>query len=245
LTQLHDVAKRLLVADTSNATTSAVGLPESYRRWRESRLGQITDALEERLLLDLLGPVRGLSVLDVGCGDGVLASALARRGARVTGLDTDPQMLAAAHHRAKSESIELRLVRGRAEALPFEGETFDRVVAVTVLCFVRETDRAISEIARILKPGGRLVIGELGRWSLWAAIRRVKGWLEGCSLPHSERTAVAFGGARTERRQDCWSDLLPAYRYCGAFVGAFRRLVRPLDEYRRGLHRSAREQARS
>jgi ubiquinone biosynthesis O-methyltransferase len=170
------VAKRLLVADTSNATTSAVGLPESYRRWRESRLGQITDALEERLLLDLLGPVRGLSVLDVGCGDGVLASALARRGARVTGLDTDPQMLAAAHHRAKSESIELRLVRGRAEALPFEGETFDRVVAVTVLCFVRETDRAISEIARILKPGGRLVIGELGRWSLWAAIRRAKGW---------------------------------------------------------------------
>jgi ubiquinone/menaquinone biosynthesis C-methylase UbiE len=85
-------------------------------------------------------------------------------------------MLAAAHRRAQSESIELHLVRGRAEALPFEGQTFDRVVAVTVLCFVPEADRAISEIARILKPGGRLVIGELGRWSLWAALRRVKGW---------------------------------------------------------------------
>ena len=128
------------------------------------------------MLLDLLEPVDGLRVLDIGCGDGVLGSALARRGARVTGLDTDPQMLAAAERRAQNESIELHLVRGRAEALPFEGETFDRVVAVTVLCFVRETDQAIKEIARILKPGGRLVIGELGRWSLWAAIRRVKGW---------------------------------------------------------------------
>ena len=155
---------------------SPTGLPAAYDHWRSSRLGQITDALEERVLLGLLGPVRGLSVLDVGCGDGVLGSALARRGARVTGLDTDPRMLAAAHRRAQSESIELRLVRGRAETLPFEDETFDRVVAVTVLCFVPETDRAISEIARILKPGGRLVIGELGRWSLWAAIRRVKGW---------------------------------------------------------------------
>jgi 2-polyprenyl-3-methyl-5-hydroxy-6-metoxy-1,4-benzoquinol methylase len=61
--------------------------PAAYEEWRSSRLGQITDALEERLLLDLLGPVRGLAVLDVGCGDGVLASALARRGAQVTGLD--------------------------------------------------------------------------------------------------------------------------------------------------------------
>ena len=155
---------------------SPTELPAAYEHWRSSRLGQITDALEERLLLDLLGPVQGLSVLDIGCGDGVLGSALARRGAHVTGLDPDPQMLAAAHRRAQSESIELRLVRGRAETLPFEDETFDRVVAVTVLCFVPETDRAISEIARILKPGGRLVIGELGRWSLWAAIRRVKGW---------------------------------------------------------------------
>jgi ubiquinone biosynthesis O-methyltransferase len=158
------------------AGRSPAGLPAAYEHWRSSRLGRITDALEERLLLDLLGPVRGLNVLDVGCGDGVLASALARRGARVTGLDTDAQMLAAADRRAQRESIELHLVRGRAEALPFQAETFDRVVAVTVLCFVRETDRALGEIARILKPGGSVVIGELGRWSPWAAIRRVKGW---------------------------------------------------------------------
>jgi ubiquinone biosynthesis O-methyltransferase len=180
---------------------SPTGLPAAYDHWRSSRLGQITDALEERVLLGLLGPVRGLSVLDVGCGDGVLGSALARRGACVTGLDTDPRMLAAAHHRAQSESIELHLVRGRAEALPFEGETFDRVVAVTVLCFVRETDRAVSEIARVLKPGGHVVIAELGRWSLWAAIRRVKGW---CGAPTWK--AVRFHTAKELR------SLLEAHR---------------------------------
>lgn len=151
-------------------------LPESYRSWRRSYLGRITDALEERLILDLLGPVNGLIVLDLGCGDGKMASRLARHGAQVTGLDADPLMLAAAHRRAKAERVELILVRGSVETPPFPDASFDRIVAVTVLCFVREADRAIAEMARLLRPGGRLVIGELGRRSLWAAIRRFRGW---------------------------------------------------------------------
>jgi ubiquinone/menaquinone biosynthesis C-methylase UbiE len=163
--------------DTLADRCSVAGLAESYSRWRRSRLGRITDALEERLVFELLGPVDRLNVLDVGCGDGALASALSRRGAAVTGLDADPRMLVAAQARAEAESIGLNLVCGRAEALPFPDGVFDRVMAVTVLCFVHEADRAIAEMARVLRPGGRLVIGELGRWSLWAAIRRIRGWL--------------------------------------------------------------------
>ena len=71
-------------------------LINSYARWRSSRLGQITDALERQLLFELVGPVVGKTLLDVGCGDGELASELARRGAIVTGLDADPAMIAAA-----------------------------------------------------------------------------------------------------------------------------------------------------
>jgi ubiquinone/menaquinone biosynthesis C-methylase UbiE len=154
----------------------------AYERWRSSRLGRITDALEERVVLDLLGPLRGERVLDVGCGDGALASALSRAGASVTGLDVDPRMLAAASRRigewASGEwASGVCLVAGRAERLPFRDATFDRVVAVAVLCFVREADRAVAEAARVLRPGGRLVIGELGRWGLWAARRRIRGWL--------------------------------------------------------------------
>lgn len=165
-------------ASPREVSAESDSLAKSYSRWRSTRLGQITDRLEERLILELLGDVEGLDVLDVGCGDGAaLSAALSRRGGRVTGLDLDPRMLDAARTRAEAESVDLRLVPGRAEALPFADETFDRVVAVTVLCFIPQADQAIAEMARVLKPGGRLVIGELGRWSLWAPIRRVRGWL--------------------------------------------------------------------
>jgi ubiquinone/menaquinone biosynthesis C-methylase UbiE len=150
-------------------------LAKSYARWRSSRLGQITDTLEQRLLFELLGPVAGKTLLDVGCGDGVLAVELSRHGALATGLDADPAMITAARWRAESEPT-MQFVEGRAEALPFQDNAFDRVLSVTTLCFVQDAQRAVAEMARVLKPGGRLVIGELGRWSLWSAYRRVRGW---------------------------------------------------------------------
>lgn len=156
---------------------STIGLPKSYARWRSTRLGRITDALEHRLVLEMLGSVSGKTVLDVGCGDGALASDLARKGAMVTGLDADSTMTAAARRRVEAEALPLKFIEGHAESLPFESAAFDLVVAVTVLCFVRDAERAVREMARVLKPGGRLVIGELGRWSLWAAYRRVRGWM--------------------------------------------------------------------
>jgi len=66
---------------------------------------------------------------------------------------------------------------GRAEKLPFEHGAFEVLLAVTVLCFVQQPDTALREMARVLTPGGRLVLGELGRFSTWAAGRRVRGWL--------------------------------------------------------------------
>jgi ubiquinone/menaquinone biosynthesis C-methylase UbiE len=156
---------------------SIEGLTDSYARWRSSRLGRITDTLERQLLFELLGPVADKTLLDVGCGDAEFASKLARRGAIVTGLDADPAMIAAARRRAGAEGTQLQLVEGQAERLPFDDAVFDRVIAVTVLCFVRDAERTIMEMARVLKPGGLLVIGELGRWSLWAAHRRIRGWL--------------------------------------------------------------------
>ena len=71
----------------------------------------------------------------------------------------------------------ISLCVGRAEALPFADGAFDLVVAVTTLCFVDKGDRMFAEIGRALRPGGRLVIGELGKFSTWAARRRVKAWL--------------------------------------------------------------------
>jgi 2-polyprenyl-3-methyl-5-hydroxy-6-metoxy-1,4-benzoquinol methylase len=76
-------------------------LPLADADWRRSTLGRINDAREERLLLDRIGPTRDLRILDVGCGDGVLATRLARSGARVTGLDASADMIAAAQRLEK------------------------------------------------------------------------------------------------------------------------------------------------
>jgi ubiquinone/menaquinone biosynthesis C-methylase UbiE len=100
---------------------------------------------------------------DVGCGDGVLAGEIARRGSVVTGLDADALMIAAAGRQAEASQFQLHFLVGRAENLPFPDATFNRVLAVTTLCFVQDAEQAIGEMARVLKPGGSLVIGELGR----------------------------------------------------------------------------------
>lgn len=60
--------------------------------------------------------------------------------------------------------------------MPFPDASFDFVLAGTVLCFLRDAQAALREISRVLVPGGRLVIGELGRWTAWAAGRRIRGW---------------------------------------------------------------------
>lgn len=86
-------------------------------------------------------------------------------------------MVVAANGRAAAAGADVTFETGDAEALPFETGTFDVALAVTVLCFVGDAARAIDEMARVLKPGGLLVIGELGRWSSWAALRRIRSWL--------------------------------------------------------------------
>jgi SAM-dependent methyltransferase len=172
------------VTDRSDRVPAPEGLPDAYADWRRSTLGRITDTLEERLLLERIGPARDLRVLDVGCGDGVLATRLAQGGARVTGVDASADMIAAARSRAKAAGVDVDLVEGDAGNLPFLGGHFDSVVSVATLCFVDNPRRAVGEMARVLKPGGRLVLGELGRWNLWAAQRRVKGWL-GSDLWHA------------------------------------------------------------
>lgn len=149
--------------------------PNRYARWRSTTLGNITEKLELDLVLELAGPLEGKRVLDVGTGDGTYAIAAAERGARVIGLDRSPEMLDAGRVRAKAAAIELDLREGTAEVLPFADGEFDLVLAVTVLCFVADPQKVVAEMARVLAPGGRLVFADLGRWSTWAAWRRVKG----------------------------------------------------------------------
>src|SRR5271167_1911744 len=148
--------------------------PGLSAEWRAADIGVITDRLERALILELAGNVAGTSVLDVGCGDGDLALEL--WGAQVTGIDASQEMIDAARVRAKNQKAAIAFEVAAAEHLPFASGQFDTVVAVTILCFVEDPAPVFREMARVLRPGGRLVIGELGRWSSWAASRRVRAW---------------------------------------------------------------------
>jgi SAM-dependent methyltransferase len=152
--------------------------PGVYSAWRASSLGEIVDDLEQQLLLRLAGDLRRRAVLDVGCGDGALTLAFARAGAAsVAGCDIDPRMISRAIGRATEQRQVVQYAVANGLRLPFADLSFDLVTVITVLAFVPDAEGAVREMARVLKPGGVLIIGELGRWSLWAARRRVRGWL--------------------------------------------------------------------
>jgi ubiquinone biosynthesis O-methyltransferase len=151
--------------------------PDVYARWRASEIGAITDRLEGQLILELVGDVSGCRVLDAGCGDGEFAVELKKRGAMVVGIDSSAEMIDAAKKRSKLQNAEVNFQVAMAEHLPFPAEHFDVVTAITILCFVDDAAPVFREIARVLRPGGRLVIGELGKRSTWAAGRRLRAWL--------------------------------------------------------------------
>ena len=96
----------------------------------------------------------GQRVLDVGCGTGRLAVALAERGARVWGVDPSEEMLRQARNNAAGKSS---FKQARAEALPFKDGWFDRAV-LRLVVHLLDRPQAFQEIARVLGPGGRTVI---------------------------------------------------------------------------------------
>ncbi len=123
-----------------------------------------------------MGDLDGRHVLDVGCGEGALAVSLRQRGAVVTAVDPNWGMLVEARSRAQMEECSIHLIQAVGERLPFATASFDVVLAKTVLCFVDEAQAMVDEMTRVLRPGGRFVIGELHKWSTWAAQRRLRAW---------------------------------------------------------------------
>lgn len=113
-------------------------------------------SLEERELGPLLGDVRGLSIVDVGCGTGRQALRLAAAGATVTGLDFSTGMLARA--RAKAGAAEVLFIEhDLTRSFPLDADTFDRVLCCLVLDHVFELEALFGEMARVCKPDGFVV----------------------------------------------------------------------------------------
>ena len=107
-------------------------------------------------LVAFAGVAPGEAVLDVGCGTGVVAVTAARAGARVSGLDLTPELIAVARDNAALAGVQVDLREGDAEALPFEDGAFDVVLSQFGHMFAPRPDVTLSEMRRVLKPGGRV-----------------------------------------------------------------------------------------
>src|SRR5262249_12431189 len=119
-----------------------------------------------------LAPAAGERVLDVATGTGLVAELLARSGCSVVGLDQSPEMLSAARSRfagADRPSGRGELIEGEAEALPFPDGSFDARALTCPLRYVEDPRATVRELARVVRPGGRVGSLEFGVPSLPAA----------------------------------------------------------------------------
>lgn len=119
--------------------------------------------LLDPVMLEQCGDVAGRSVLDVGCGEGRWGRLLAARGAHVTGLDLTPAMVRRAHERRGEGE---QYLRGNAESLPLAGAAFDLVTSYIMLVDVPDFRAAVREMARVLRPGGEVVVANLSFMSV-------------------------------------------------------------------------------
>ncbi|MGP4089382.1 class I SAM-dependent methyltransferase [Streptomyces sp. KR55] len=129
-------------------------------------------------------------VLEVAIGTG-LNLPLHPPGVRLTGIEWSPQMLAIARRRAHELSRTADLREADAQALPFPEASFDTVVCTLSLCAIPDDQRAIAEMSRMLKPGGRLLLLDHVPSSAWP-LRALQRLIELVTVP--------FGGAHLLRR---------------------------------------------
>jgi ubiquinone/menaquinone biosynthesis C-methylase UbiE/DNA-binding transcriptional ArsR family regulator len=130
--------------------------------WDELRKLHVSDELIEEQLLGLIGTTPIDSMLDLGTGTGRILQLLSGVYRRAIGVDASRDMLAVARSNLDKSGISNASVRhGDIFNLPLEGQDFDLIVIHQVLHFLDEPDRAIAEAARLLRPGGRLVIIDL------------------------------------------------------------------------------------
>jgi len=134
-----------------------------YDRWFDRPWGKYSFGIELQGVLEAVGPLsHEMRVLDAGCGTGRFSAGLGARGARIVGLDIDRHMLDLAVTRTKGHAV-----LGDARHLPFSDGSFDCVVALTLCEFAGDPDDVFAELVRLVRPGGRLVVGALNPRSPW------------------------------------------------------------------------------
>ncbi len=105
----------------------------------------------------------GLAVLDIGCGGGLVCEPMARLGAQVTGIDADENAIVTAKAHSDEMGLKISYQSCAAETLAEKGETFDVVLALEIIEHVNDPAGFLGTCAKLLKPGGTLIVSTLNR----------------------------------------------------------------------------------
>lgn len=147
-----------------------VGREPQYDKFADAFLAHAADGFfnahyDRPACLDLLGDVRGKRVLDAACGPGLYAAELVRRGAQVTGFDASPRMVELCRERVSEGEFRVHNLADPLNWLP-DG-SFDLALCALAIEYVDDREAALTELRRVLKPGGALVLSRLhpvGDW---------------------------------------------------------------------------------
>jgi SAM-dependent methyltransferase len=219
----------ILDRDSGGAEAIAEAAPrDGYAAWAASydEPGNPIVALEARALSSMLDDVPIGRALDAACGTGRHAAELARRGHEVDGFDLTPEMLAI----ARATVPTARFVEGDLLAVPFADGSFDLVVCGLALAHVASLSAAVSELARVLAPGGRAIfsvlhpfLAALGWHAPFQDISGRRGFVREHDHTHGDYlTAVRDAGLALEQ--------LAEPRLQDAHVAAKRRAMRAIPE---------------
>jgi 2-polyprenyl-6-hydroxyphenyl methylase/3-demethylubiquinone-9 3-methyltransferase len=167
------------------------------------RVGYVKRKLIEELKID----PKATAALDVGCGGGFLTEEIARMGFETTGIDPSERSVRIAAGHARESGLDIWYGTSTGESLPFEDHSFGVVFCCDVLEHVRDLPRVISEISRVLKPGGVFCYDTLNRtWvSFLAAIKVSQVWKPWAFMPpnlHVWRMFIKPGEMKSFLRQN-------------------------------------------
>ncbi len=173
----------------------------------------ITDAALTQRFIDALGEAARGSVLDVACGPGTLSAAIAKTAREAVAFDLTPQMLKKAAQRCAEAGLDnVRFHEGNATELPFADATFDAVVTRLSVHHFDRPSRVMSEIFRVLRPGGTFVVADViasempAEAELQNAIEILRDSSHVRMLPGSELKAVVSGAGFAIESQTTWDN---------------------------------------
>lgn len=203
-------------------------------RARYDRIAGIYDRLERPLetrcfqqwRTTLWERVQGPRVLEIGVGTGKNMP-FYHKGWQITAIDLSPRMLEQAKRRAEREHVEVDLRLGDAQALPFADASFDTVIATFVFCSVPDPVQGLREAARVLVPGGQLLLLEhvLSRNVILRPLMQLANpmmvRMSGANMNRETVKNIERAGFAIQRVDDLWGDIVK-------FIEAEKPLLKPV-----------------